>query len=91
MILYFFYKNMLFTIPQLFFTYLSAYSGLSVFDDWYITFYNLFFTALPLVFKAVIDQDVYYKKWVWKEGENGKKQYLVEESKNLKRIQPFLY
>lgn len=34
MVLYFFYKNMLFTIPQFFFIFLNAYSGRSLFDDW---------------------------------------------------------
>lgn len=34
MILYFFYKNMLFTIPQFFFVFLNAYSGLSLFNSW---------------------------------------------------------
>ena len=64
MILYFFYKNMLFTIPQLFFIFLNAYSGKSLFDDWYMTFYNLFFTSIPLGVKAIIDQDIHYAKFV---------------------------
>lgn len=34
MILYFFYKNMLFTIPQFFFVFMNAYSGLSLFNSW---------------------------------------------------------
>lgn len=61
MIVYFFYKNMIFTIPQFYFSHYSGYSGQSVFDDWYLTLYNLFFTALPLIVKAVFDQDVNYK------------------------------
>ena len=55
MILYFFYKNMIFTIPQLFYIFLNAYSGITLFDDWYMTFYNLFFTSIPLVIKAILD------------------------------------
>ncbi|EGR32202.1 phospholipid-translocating p-type flippase family protein, putative [Ichthyophthirius multifiliis] len=42
MILYFFYKNI----------------GQTIFDDIYITLYNLSFTAGPLVFRAIFDQDV---------------------------------
>jgi len=61
MILYFFYKNMIFTIPQFFFAFYSAYSAQTFFDDWYITFYNLFFTALPLIIRATFDQDINYK------------------------------
>lgn len=55
LILYFFYKNMLFTIPQFFFIFLNSYSGQSLFDDWYMTFYNMIFTAGPLSVKAVVD------------------------------------
>lgn len=60
LVLYFFYKNMLFTIPQFFFIFLNAYSGRSLFDDWYMTFYNMIFTASPLMFKALVDQDIHY-------------------------------
>ncbi|EGR27708.1 phospholipid-translocating p-type flippase family protein, putative [Ichthyophthirius multifiliis] len=61
MILYFFYKNMLFTIPQMYFAFFSGFSGQTIFDDVYITLYNLSFTALPLIARAVFDQDVNYK------------------------------
>jgi len=62
MILYFFYKNMIFTIPQFYFAFISAFSAQSVFDDFYITLYNLIFTALPLLVRAAFEQDVNYKK-----------------------------
>jgi len=52
---------MIFTIPQFFFAFYSAFSGQSVFDDWYVTLYNLIFTALPLIVNAIFDQDVNYK------------------------------
>ncbi|CAD8052350.1 unnamed protein product [Paramecium sonneborni] len=61
MILYFFYKNMIFTIPQFLYSFYSAYSAQTYFDDWYITFYNLFFTSLPLIARATLDRSVYYK------------------------------
>jgi len=60
MILYFFYKNMLFTIPQFLTAFFCGYSGQSVFDDIYITLYNMIFTALPLIVRAVLEQDVNY-------------------------------
>jgi magnesium-transporting ATPase (P-type) len=34
MILYFFYKNMLFTIPQFFFATFNAFSAFSLFESW---------------------------------------------------------
>ena len=60
MILYFFYKNMLFTIPQLVFAFYCGYSGQTIFDDIYIALYNLLFTSVPLVVRAVLEQDVNY-------------------------------
>ncbi len=55
LILYFFYKNLVFTLPQLFFGFINLYSGASIYDSWYISFYNLFFTSLPLMVKALFD------------------------------------
>ena len=53
---------MIFTIPQFYFAFICAFSAQSIFDDFYITTYNLVFTSLPLVIRAVIDQDVNYKE-----------------------------
>ena len=52
---------MIFTVPQFLFSFYSAYSAQTFFDDWYITFYNLIFTALPLIIRATMDRSVYYK------------------------------
>jgi magnesium-transporting ATPase (P-type) len=60
MILYFFYKNMLFTVPQFIYAFYCGFSGQTLFDDYYISLYNLFFTSLPLVIRAILEQDVYY-------------------------------
>ena len=60
MILYFFFKNMLFTFPQFLLAFFCAYSGQSVYDDWFISFYNLIFTSVPLVVRAVLEQDINY-------------------------------
>ncbi len=60
MILYFFYKNMLFTLPQFITAAFNGFSGQTIFDDIYITLYNLLFTAIPLLIRAVLEQDVNY-------------------------------
>ena len=60
MILYFFYKNMLFTIPQFIFAFYCGYSGQTILDDINIALYNLIFTSLPLLVRAILEQDVYY-------------------------------
>lgn len=58
MILYFIYKNMLFTMPQFFNNFLNGASGQTVFDDFCISFYNLFFTGGPLIMAATFDWDL---------------------------------
>jgi len=57
-ILYFFYKNFVFTILQFFFGFYCNFTGQTIIDDWYITLFNLLFTSLPLGARALIDQDV---------------------------------
>ena len=51
---------MVFTIPQFYFAFFCSFSGLSFFDDTYISLYNIVFTALPLIIRAIFEQDVYY-------------------------------
>ena len=58
MILYFFYKNIIFTVSQLYFGPFCLLSGQTIIDDWYITCYNLVFTAIPLCIAALTDIDV---------------------------------
>lgn len=54
MILYFFYKNIIFTVPRLVFGFYSAFSTQRVFDDVYVGLYNAVFTAVPVVIRAVL-------------------------------------
>ena len=58
MILYFFFKNFVFTLIQFYFSFFCLGSGQTFVDDWYITFYNLIFTALPLCISALTDSDI---------------------------------
>jgi magnesium-transporting ATPase (P-type) len=51
---------MLFTIPQFALGFFCGFSGQSMYDDWYIAFYNLLFTSVPLIVRAVLEQDVNY-------------------------------
>lgn len=50
----------MFTIPQYVFAFYCGYSGQTIFDDYYITLYNLLFTAFPLIVRAVLEQDINY-------------------------------
>ena len=57
-IMYFFYKNCVLTMPQFYFAYLSGFSALNVFDDFYVNLYNTFFTCLPCVMLGVFYWDI---------------------------------
>ena len=58
MIIYFFYKNFVFTILQFVYAFFCIGSGQTLIDDWFITCYNLIFTALPVGVYAVTDFDL---------------------------------
>ncbi len=58
MILYFFYKNFVFTITHFYYAFYNNFSGQTIIDDWFIIGYNLIFTAFPLGVMAVADFDI---------------------------------
>ncbi|TXG51535.1 hypothetical protein EZV62_024059 [Acer yangbiense] len=58
MICYFFYKNIAFGFTIFFFEVYASFSGQSVYNDWFLSFYNVFFTSLPVIALGVFDQDV---------------------------------
>ena len=51
---------MLFTVPHLVIAFYCGFSGQTVYDDFYIALYNLIFTSIPLIIRAVLEQDVNY-------------------------------
>ena len=57
MILYFFFKNFVLTLPQFFYSFYSGFSGISIFDEWFISLFNLVFTCFPLMIRAIIDKN----------------------------------
>ena len=57
-ILYFFYKNFVFTILQFFYGFYCNFTGQTIIDDWFISLFNLLFTSLPLGARALLDHDV---------------------------------
>ena len=58
MVIYFFYKNFVFTIIHFFYGFYNDFSGQTIIDDWFITCFNLIFTSIPLAAKAVLDIDL---------------------------------
>jgi phospholipid-transporting ATPase len=58
MILYFFFKNFVFTILHFFYGFYNNFSGQTIIDDWFISLYNMIFTAVPLAIRALSDFDI---------------------------------
>ena len=57
-ILYFFYKNFVFTFLQFVYGFYCNFTGQTIIDDWFITLFNLLFTSLPLGARALLDHDI---------------------------------
>uniref|UniRef100_A0A8B9WWA5 Phospholipid-transporting ATPase n=1 Tax=Bos mutus grunniens TaxID=30521 RepID=A0A8B9WWA5_BOSMU len=55
---YFFYKNFSFTLVHVWYAFYSGFSAQTVYDTWFITFYNLVYTSLPVLGLSLFDQDV---------------------------------
>ncbi|CAD8070330.1 unnamed protein product [Paramecium sonneborni] len=92
MILYFFYKNIIFTIPQFYFAFFCGLTGTSVFDEFFVSFYNTIFTFLPVVIRAIFDEDVFYTQKT-KQTIIGSKRITEGEQENdiLRQSYPLLY
>uniref|UniRef100_A0A665UR94 Phospholipid-transporting ATPase n=1 Tax=Echeneis naucrates TaxID=173247 RepID=A0A665UR94_ECHNA len=58
---YFFYKNFTFTFIHFWYAFFCGFSAQTVYDEWFITLYNLMYTALPVLGMSLFDQDVSYK------------------------------
>ncbi|PKA56740.1 Putative phospholipid-transporting ATPase 9 [Apostasia shenzhenica] len=58
MICYFFYKNIAFGLTIFLYEAYTTFSGQPVYNDWFLSLYNVFFTSLPVIALGVFDQDV---------------------------------
>ena len=58
MVIYFFYKNFVFTIIHFFYGFLNDFSGQTIIEDWFITLFNLVFTSIPLAARGILDISV---------------------------------
>lgn len=57
-ILFFFYKNFLFTFPQIMYGFFTGFGRLTIFPSWYMSFFNLLFTSFPVAARALFDCDL---------------------------------
>lgn len=58
MICYFFYKNITFGITVFLYEAHASFSGKLLYNDWFLSLYNVLFTSLPVIALGVFDQDV---------------------------------
>lgn len=57
-ICYFFYKNIAFGLTLFLYGIYSSFAGQPLYNDWYLSLYNVFFTSLPVIALGVFDKDV---------------------------------
>ncbi|XP_006654889.1 phospholipid-transporting ATPase 10-like [Oryza brachyantha] len=58
MICYFFYKNITFGVTLFLYEAYTTFSGVTLYNDWALSLYNVLFTSLPVIAMGVFDQDV---------------------------------
>ncbi|RWS24531.1 phospholipid-transporting ATPase ID-like protein, partial [Leptotrombidium deliense] len=55
---YFFFKNFAFTLCHFWFAFFCGFSAQTLYDPAFISFYNVFYTSLPVLALGIFDQDV---------------------------------
>uniref|UniRef100_A0A8C4YQE3 Phospholipid-transporting ATPase n=1 Tax=Gopherus evgoodei TaxID=1825980 RepID=A0A8C4YQE3_9SAUR len=55
---YFFYKNFSFTLVHFWFGFFCGFSAQTVYDQWFITLFNIVYASLPVLAMGLFDQDV---------------------------------
>ncbi|KAL4386048.1 hypothetical protein GQ457_09G004470 [Hibiscus cannabinus] len=58
MVLYFVYKNVAFGLTLFYYELYTSFSGEVLYDDWYMTMFNVLLTSLPVIALGVLEQDV---------------------------------
>jgi phospholipid-translocating P-type ATPase (flippase) len=61
-ILYFFFKNLAFTLVQGYFAFISGFSAQTVWDDWYLLLFNSAITAAGITCYSLWEQDLNYRQ-----------------------------
>lgn len=63
LVLYMFYKNLIFVLPIFYYGYYSCFSGTSIYDIFIYQSFNLIYTGMPICWYCTFDQQ--YKKEVF--------------------------
>ncbi|XP_071440397.1 phospholipid-transporting ATPase IF-like [Hetaerina americana] len=78
LIQYFFYKNVVFIVPQILFGADSLFSTQSLYDSLYLTTYNVFMTSLPITLFGLFEKNIDSTVLM-----NNPKLYLLNRSNSL--------
>jgi phospholipid-transporting ATPase len=90
MVLILFFRNAIFTAPQIAFTLYNGYSMVSLYNEWHMIFFNILFTSMPILAKSVFDQDIYYLRWS-RPVDSYSGGPRIETLYNIKTYYPYLY
>lgn len=55
---YSFYKNIVYSLTQVFYSFYNGFSGQPIYDSWVIIFFNMAFTFFPPLVMGILDYDV---------------------------------
>ena len=64
LIIYFFYKNLIYVLPIWCYGIRSLYSGTPLYNSWLYNCYNIFFTGMPITWFAIYDLEHKKKKFL---------------------------
>ena len=59
-----FYKNIIYVIPQYWYGFASAFSGQTLYESWLYQGYNIVFTAFPIMWFAIFDEEFTKEQFV---------------------------
>eukprot|EP00043_Microstomoeca_roanoka_P007675 m.74086 g.74086 ORF g.74086 m.74086 type:complete len:1280 (-) comp13926_c0_seq1:27-3866(-) len=55
---YFFYKNLIYILPFIYFGPRSLFSAQTLYEQWLLTFWSVFFTSLPILCFGIFEKDL---------------------------------
>lgn len=57
LVCYNFYKNLVLVLPFFWYGFVSAFSGVNLYNSWLYQGFNVFFASLPIILYAVFDKE----------------------------------
>ena len=89
-IYHYFFKNVMYSMANFYFQIFSKFSGRSLYDEWYATGFNSFFTVVPIAVRAVMEEDFDANFSQYKKGDRERLSYLFPDIyKEFRESKPF--